>query len=202
MKKLLFVIIMIFAGGGYFFCAASNEISFMHNISGSLDIQVVDPEGNPVGNPSLLFSSGIFSPAAQTVTANLGSAAERIRLTNPSGTTDTWTLSIAATNGATAVWTNGINSYDFNDPNGGGQMTVNPSMANISGVGETSTANVSKGSIFAFSQGSKDSIDLMSASAGAVKPGQWDLTGVAISQTIPGGQAVGSYSISMTLTAI
>jgi len=192
---------------------ASDSTQMTQSITGSLDVQIVDGSGNTVASPGIAFPVKSFAMSHQTSSATLGTASEKLRVTNPSGTTDIWTLSIAATNGATAVWTNGTNSYDFNDPTAnagdgadadsvGGQMTIDPSVGTIAGVGGTSTSNVSKGSIFSFAEGSKDSIDLMSASAGAAKPGQWDLTGVAISQTIPGGQAVGSYSISMTLTAI
>lgn len=192
---------------------ASDTTQMSQSITGALDIAIVDGSGNAVASPNIAFSAKAFSMTFQSSTAVLGSASEKLRTTNPSGATDTWTLSIAATNGATAVWTNGTSNYDFNDATAsagdgadtdsvGGQMTIDPSAGTIAGVGGTSVANVSKGSSFGFSEGTKNSIDLVTASAGSQKPGQWDFTGAEISQTIPGGQATGSYSIDMTLTAV
>lgn len=192
---------------------ASDTTQLSQSITGSLDVQIVDSGGSAVASPNVAFPSKSFSMSYQTSQAALGSANEKLRVTNPSGATDTWTLSFAATNGATASWSNGSNNYDYNDGTAsagdgadtdsfGGQMTVDPSVGTIAGVSGTSTSNVSKGTSDSFLEGSVSSIDLMSASAGAAKPGQWDLTGVDLSQTIPGAQATGSYSIDMTLTAI
>lgn len=183
------------------------------SISGTLDVAIVDEDGNSVANPSVVFPSKVFSMDYQTSAAVLGTTAERMRVTNPSGITDTWSLNIAATSGATAVWTSGTSSYDFNDATAsaadgvdadsvGGQMTINPAVGTIAGVSGTSISNVSKGSQNTFVQGSVNSIDIMTASSGAQKPGQWDLIGVGLSQTIPAGQASGSYTIDMTLTAV
>lgn len=192
---------------------ASDTTQFSQSISGALDVAIVDGSGNTVANPSVAFPAKSFSMTYQSSGATLGTASEKLRVTNPSGTTDTWTLSMAATAGATATWTNGTNTYDFNDATAsagdgadadavGGQMTVDPSTATIAGVSGTSIANISKGAADAFVQGSVDSVDLMSAAAGSAKPGQWDLTGVGLTQTIPGAQATGDYSFDMTLTAV
>lgn len=192
---------------------AADTTQMSQSISGALDITIVDGSGNAVASPNVAFSSKAFSMTFQTSTGTLGTATEKMRVTNPSGTTDTWSLSIAATDGPTADWSNGANHYDFNDATAsatdgadtdswGGQMSIDPSTATIAGVGGTLATNVSKGTSFSFEEGTKNSIDLMTASAGASKPGQWDLTGVSVSQTIPAAQATGSYSIDMTLTAV
>jgi hypothetical protein len=192
---------------------ATDTTELSQSITGSLDIKIVDADGNEVTSPSVAFASKAFSMTYQTSAATLGTSSERMRVTNPSGTTDTWVLSIAATSGATTLYTDGSNTYDFNDPTAsagdgtdtdskGGQLTVDPSAGTIAGVGGTSTSNVSKGNSDSFNEEtSNNSIDLMTAASGAQKPGQWDLTGVGLSQTIPGGQATGSYAIDMTLTA-
>lgn len=209
--KLISVISMLFLGT--LPVLASDTTQMSQTISGSLDIGIVDGSGNAVASPDVAFPSKSFSMTYQTSTATLGTVSEKMRVTNPSGATDTWTLSIAATGGATANWSSGTNHYDFNDSTAsagdgadadsyGGQMTIDPSAGTIVGVSGTATANVSKGSSFGFTEGTKNSIDLMTASAGATKPGQWDLTGVTVSQTIPGAQAAGSYMIDMTLTAV
>lgn len=193
--------------------SAADSTQMSQSITGSLGVQITDGSGNPAASPNVLFPSKAFSMLYQTSSSTLGTATERLRITNPSGTTDTWTLSIAATAGPGALWTNGVNQYDFNDATAaatdgadtdgfGGQMVIDPGVATISGVGATATANISKGSSAAFAEGTKNSIDLMSAAAGAQKPGSWDLTGVNVTQTIPAVQATGSYAISMTLTAV
>lgn len=207
---------LVISAGYFSFSAvsvlASSATQMSQSITGALDVAIVDGSGNTVGSPNVAFGSKAFSMSYQTSTGTLGTSSEKLRLTNPSGTTDTWTLAIAATSGATASWSNGTNHYDFNDATAsagdgadtdsyGGQMTIDPSIGTIAGVGGTATTNVSKGSSFGFVEGSKNSIDLMTAASGAAKPGQWDLTGVGVSQTIPAAQATGSYTIDMTLTA-
>lgn len=192
---------------------AADTTQMSQSITGALDISIVDGSGNAVASPNVTFSSKAFSMAFQISTGTLGTASEKMRVTNPSGATDTWSLAIAATAGPTADWSNGTNHYDFNDPTAsatdgadadswGGQMSIDPSTATIAGVGGTLVTNVSKGTNFSFSEGTKNSIDLMTASTGASKPGQWDLTGVSVSQAIPAAQATGSYVIDMTITAI
>lgn len=204
---------VIFSIGWSNFATASDTTQLSQSVMGALDVQVVDADGNAVASPGIAFPAKAFSMNYQTSTATLGTSGERMRVTNPSGTTHTWTLNVGATNGATAVWSDGSNHYDFNDAtaNGGdgadtdsigGQMTVDPSAATVSGAGGTSTANVSKGTSDSFVEGTTDSIDLMSAASGAASPGQWDLTGTTLSQAVPGAQAVGSYTLEITLTAI
>lgn len=193
--------------------SAAGTTHLSQSITGALDVQIVDGSGNAVASPAVAFPAKAFAMASQTSATTLGTASEKMRITNPSGATDTWTLSIAATSGATALWTNGTKQYDFNDANAsagdgadtdsaGGQMTIDPSGATIAGVGGTAITNISKGTVDSFVEGSTDSIDLMSASAGAVKPGQWDLTGISLSQSIPGAQASGSYTLDLAVTAI
>lgn len=195
------------------FALASDTTQLSQSITGALDVQVVDADGNAVASPAVAFLSKAFSMTYQTSTATLGTTSEKLRVTNPSGTTDTWSLNFAATSGSASAWTNGTNTYDFNDSTAsagdgadtdsvGGQLTVDPSAGTIAGVSGTSTSNVSKGNSDSFVEGSANSIDLMSAAAGAQKPGQWDFTGITLSQSIPGGQATGSYAIDMTLTAV
>lgn len=189
--------------------AASNT-NFTQSISGALGIDIVDGSGNSVSSPSVTFSSIPFSMTDQSTTGTLGTASEKIRVTNPSATA-TWSAAIAATGGSTSMWSGTSGSYDYND-NGanatdgpdtdskGGQMTINPAPATISGVGGTQTTNVSVGAATSFSEGSVESVTLMNSSTGAQAPGQWDLTGVVVEQTIPAAQAAGSYSMDMTLT--
>lgn len=212
--KILYAFAILAGGilgikGGYSY--AADTTLFTQSINGILDVSIVDASGNTVTSPTVAFSATNFSMSSQTSTGTLGTNTERIRVTNPTATA-TWTASIAATDGSTAIWDGTSVDYDFNDPTAnagdgsdtdsvGGQMSVDPATSgNIAGVGGTSTSNVSLGAADSFEEGVTDSIDLMSAASGAQAPGQWDLTSIGISQSIPGGQATGSYSIDMTIT--
>ncbi|HCP08740.1 MAG TPA: hypothetical protein DIT25_03020, partial [Candidatus Moranbacteria bacterium] len=82
----------------------------------------------------------------------------------------------------------------------GGQMTINPAAGTLAGVSGCSTSNVSKGGSNSFSEGTVNSIDILSATSGASAFCRWDLTGVSLTQKIPAAQPAGSYSIDMVLT--
>lgn len=209
--KISIIAVVFLLGVGI--AMASDTTQLSQSISGTLDVQIVDASGNAVSSPNVAFDAKSFSMTFQTSAATLGTSTERLRVTNPSGTTDTWTLNVAATSGATAIWSNGSSTYDFNDATAGagdgadadsigGQLTINPSAGTIAGVSGTATANVSLGTSDSFVQATTDSIDLVSAAVGAQKPGQWDLTGVSLSQSIPAAQATGSYNLELALTAI
>lgn len=210
-RVLSLIMSLAFSPVFMFTANAADDTQFSQDITGVLDVAIVDAGGSTVASPSVAFPSTAFSGTFQTSVATLGVSAERMRVTNPTGT-DTWTLAIAATSGATASWSSGSDNYDFNDSTAsagdgadtdlyGGELTVDPSAGTIAGVSGTATTNVSLGASDAFDEGTTDSIDLMSASAGADAPGVWDLTGVGLSQTIPAMQATGSYTINMTVTA-
>lgn len=185
--------------------------------AGSLIADIVDASGNSVAAPTFGFS-GILSPYTCTSsTATFGTDSQRIRIKN---TTDTpgWSLSVAATDGSSALWSAGTPKYDFNDgagsPTGcaagldndtyGGQMTIDPSVGTVAprAVSACTTTGISKSSSAAFTEGSINAIALISGSATADTGCFWDLTGVDVSQQIPGGQSTGSYSINLTMTVV
>jgi len=185
--------------------------------TGSLNADIVDAAGSSVASPSFGFSGLVAPFACATSTATLGVSTQRIRVKN---TTDTpgWSLSMAATAGSTALWSAGTPKYDFNDaagsPSGcsagldsdiyGGQMTVDASVGTVTArlVSACTTTGVTKGSSAAFSEGVQNSVTLMNASASANTGCFWEMTGVSVSQKIPGGQTAGSYIINMTLTVV
>jgi hypothetical protein len=178
--------------------------------SGILSIDIVDGSGNSVASPSVAFSSKTFSFNTQTSTGTFGTASQKIRVSNITGT-QTWTANLAGS-ATTATWTAGSNHYDFNDSSGsgytdgadtdsyGGQLTVDPSGGTIAGVSGCSASNVNKGTSDSFVEGTNNSIDLFSAAAGASAPCKWDLTGVSLTQKIPASQPAGSYAINLVLT--
>jgi len=178
-------------------------------VAGTLAVSIVDADGAAVGSPAVAFSELTFSFAAATTTATLGTASEKIRLTNPTATA-AWSVTLAGS-GPTAVWTDGgSNTFDFNDEEWstdgtdddtkGGRLAVDPSTGTIAGVSGCATTNTSLGSSSAFVETTNNSITLFSSTTAATYC-RFDLTGVSLSQAIPAGQAVASYTLGLTLTA-
>ncbi|MFH0820501.1 MAG: hypothetical protein V1908_01880 [Candidatus Peregrinibacteria bacterium] len=192
---------------------ASSNARFSQTISdGVQSVDVVNTTGTPVGSPAVSFNSLAFSFDSQTATGTLGAVDQKIRVFNPTGDT-TWNVSLAATSGATATWSNGgTDRYDYNDANAdgtdsadtdsvGGRLTVNPSAATLAGVGTScTTSNVTLGSSANFQEGSVASVTLLTGAAGSPRYCRWDLTGVSLSQVLPASQPAGTYSIDFTLT--
>lgn len=179
--------------------------------TGSLSVDIVDSGGSSVSSPSMVMSAIAVSFTSQTATGTFGTSSEKVRVTNTTGTA-TWTLSIAATSGATALWDSAGTDYDFNDPTAGagdggdadsvgGQLTLNASAGTVTPQSGCSTTGITKGSSTGFSQGVTDSITLLTAGSTADTNCYWDLTGISISQTIPREQpAASDYDINMTVT--
>ena len=117
----------------------------------------------------------------------------------------------------TAVWDIAGTDIDFNDAGGsgctdgadadslGGQMTVDPSVGTLA-VGQCSscgTSNITKGSSSSFVEGTTNSITVLTGAAGSDDFGDWKLTGVSVSQTVPAEQgAQNDYDINMTLSIV
>lgn len=180
--------------------------------SGSLTVDIVDAGGSTVASPSITMNPANFSFSNQTATGTFGTASQKIRVNNGTGTA-TWNLSLAAS-ATTAFWNSAGTDYDFNDPTAaagdgadadslGGQMTLNPSGITITPEGGCTSTNISGGSLSSFSEGVTDSITLASAASGADTGCYWDITGVSVSQTIPAEQpAASDYNIDMVLSII
>lgn len=199
------------------FVYASNTSNFTQTINpGTLSIDIVDGSYVSVSSPSVAFPDVTFSFACQTNTATFGTASQKIYVKNPDAADNGWTASIAGSS-PTAVWDGAASDYDFNDPGGtgctdggdadsvGGQMTIDASVGTLT-IGACSgcaTTNVTKGSSNSFNQGTTDSITILSGAAGSSDVGDWLLTGVSVSQKIPGEQAAASdYDINMVLSVV
>lgn len=165
--------------------------------SGSVAIDVVDAGGASVASPVVNFGSSNFWWSTQQSSGILGSSAQKLRLTS---TLANWTLSLAATNGPTALWQSGGNSYDFNGDLAAGRLQLDPSVGTITAQSGCANAGLSKGSASYFTQGTQDSLTLLSGSS-AQTGCYWDFTGINLIQDLPSSQAVGSYTLGMTLTA-
>lgn len=177
-----------------------------------LATDIVDGAGASVVSPTVSFASQTFGFTCQTATATLGSATQKIRVTNTTATPG-WQLSIAPTNGPTAVWSDGgTNTYDVNDPTSsgcsdgtdpdgtGGQMTIDASASTVtSSTNGCNMTGITKGVSRALSQGVTDAIPLLTSAGGDINC-SWDMTDISIAQTIPGEQYYTNYSIGLTLT--
>lgn len=190
---------------------AANQSQLSQSISdGTKSIDIVDGAGATVPSPSVGFGALTFSFNTQDGTGTLGTASQKIRVSNPTSTA-TWTASIAGS-APTTDWTAGGNHYDFNDASiytdggdsdsYGGQLQVSPAGGAIAGVSGCATTNVSMGGNSAFVEGSTDSITIASGSAGAASYCRWDFTNIGLTQKIPAAQASGSYSVNLVLSVI
>ena len=185
--------------------ADTTTTEFSHQITeGVLSIDIVDGAGDVVVSPGVAFSSVSYLFTAQDTTGTLGTASEKIRVTNATSTA-AWSLNIAATGGVSAVWSDGgTNTHPYNDVTSAdnGRLTIDASSATLAAVdGGCTTTDITKGTSDTFVNGSVDSIDLLTAGASADTGCRWDLTGVALTQRIPALQAVATYTLGMTLTA-
>jgi len=170
-------------------------------------IDIVNDSGDSVGSPSVSFDTFIFSFDPGDSSGVLGTATEKIRVSNPT-ITETWTVSIAATGGVTATWSDGgTNTYPYNDATAAdnGRLTVNAATNGVvtpGGGGTCTTTSITKEPSATFVNGTTDSIDILSAAAGADTLCYWDLTAVDLTQRIPASQPTANYSLPMTLSII
>ena len=199
--------------------AASNSTFNQSINAGSLATDIRDASRVAVASPSVAMSAVTFPFACLTggaaPTGSFGSNTERIYVDNPGAANNGWTLTLAATGGATVLWQNtgSTQNYDYNDPTTGGctdsadadtkagQLTVNPSVSTLTtDCASCVTTNITKGSSTAYEQGVTNSVTLLNAALASDDIGRWYLTGVSMSQTIPAEQPADSYSLSLTLT--
>ena len=203
--------------------AASNSTFNQTINAGTLSTDILDASRVTVASPAVTMSAVNFSfncqAAGSASSGTFGSSTQRIYVMNPNGANNGWTLTLAATGGATAKWANAgsTNFIDYNDPTGttagcsdgadagdtvAGQMTVDPSVGTLTAdCGSCTTTNVSKGSSASFNQGTVDSITLLNAAASSDDIWRGYLTGVDIKQTIPAETPADSYTVNLTLTA-
>ena len=212
------VFVLLFSSAAF---AAGNS-TFTQTINvGTLATDIKDASRVTVASPGVTMTSKTFSFDCYTggtaSTGTFGTNTQRIYVTNPGAANNGWTLTLAATSGATTLWQNGgsTQNYDFNDPTSsgctdsgdadtkGGQLTVDPSVGTLTAdCGSCVTTNVSKGSSATFEQGDNgDSVTILSAAAGSDDYWRGYLTDATLSQTIPAEQPVDTYTINMTLTS-
>ncbi len=170
--------------------------------AGVLSTDVVDGSGNPVANPAVVFDPVTQSATVETNTADYPSGSNRALVSNPGGES-VWRMQLQADDGPTAKWINATSDeFDFNGTAAQGQMTIDATAgkATLTTVGGTATGVNRQSSAETFAEGSKDIIDILSATGAVTWEGY--LTGIGISQTIPAGQATGIYHINLRQSVI
>ncbi len=196
------------------YAAATSNFTLTVN-PGTLSVDIVDGSYVTVGSPTIALGAVDAWFWCQSATGTFGTASQVIYVKNPDAADNGWAVSLAASS-PTAVWDSAVD-IDFNDAGGsgctdggdtdslGGQMTVNPSVGTLV-AGQCSScgvSNITKGSSSAFVEGSANSITVLNGAAGSDDFGDWKLTGVSVSQTIPAEQAAASdYDINMTLSIV
>jgi hypothetical protein len=189
------------------------EITTFTNTGPSTTADIVDAAGDPVTSPSFAMDAHTLAFSCESVGGTFGTSSQRIRVTN-GFTAENWSLTLAATDGATAAWSGGPSDYDFNDSSGSptgcddgadgdslpGQLSLDPSVGTVSPESGCTNTDITKGSSGAFLEGTMDSLTILAGTTGTDTDCYWDLTGVDVSQQIPADQPTGSYSINMTLT--
>lgn len=166
---------------------------------GTLGIDIVDAGGLPVANPYVDFPAMNFSFDAVQSLATLGTTTQKIRVSNSTATPQ-WNVTIGASGAGSALWTDGTETYDYNDTAANGRLRLDPSVATVTPRGGCSLTGITKGSAANFNQGVVDSITLLTAGASANTACYWDITGIALTQDIPESQPPGVYAIDFILT--
>lgn len=195
---------------------AADTSNFTQTINaGVLTVDIVDGSYASVGSPSITMGATTFSFTCTTSTGIFGATSTQvIYVQNPDAADNGWTLTLAATD-PTDVWDSAGTDMDFNDPTNsggcpvdggdadsvGGRMQVNSNLGIVATgtCGTCASTGISVGSSAQYSQGSTDSITILT-SDGTVDIGDWRLTNILIRQAIPSQQpAASDYDINMTL---
>jgi len=180
---------------------------------GSLDIRFADAANATLTNPTTGFSAAMTSKTASTTTAKLSNnSSQQLEVANSLSTTG-WSVSLAATGGSTAKWTQtgDAANYAFNSTNTDqGQLSVDLSSSAFTASGSTplgqacTTAGLSYGAGGAFVAGtaSANAITLVTASSSSGLTCLFKLQDISLKQTIPAYQKPGTYTLSVTVTVV
>ncbi len=182
---------------------------------GVFQTDIVDAGGASISAPVVSMAPAVKDFSCTVSTGTLGSTGQRLRLINHSANIP-WTLSIAATDGATALWDNGAAVFDYNDPSGSpsgcsagtdldayaGQLGFGFSSASVTPQSGCTSTGLALGSDAGFEEGVIDSITLATASSAAETGCYWDVQDIAVQQSIPSGQPSGTYSLNLTISVV
>lgn len=170
---------------------------------GVLLTAIRDADRNPVAEPSVSLSAVTAAFDCEESTGVFGTTDQRIYVDNPNSA-DSWSLTITALYGSEAVWSDGTNSFSFNDPSDDGcqtgQLTLNPDAGTVLAdyQGEDLTG-ISKGSQASFDDVGSSVVTLLTADNTSDEVWRGYLTGVEVSQTIPAETPAGEYTLDLVL---
>jgi hypothetical protein len=88
------------------------DFAYARYAPGALTADIVDGAGSSVASPGVAMSTANLLFNCQTITGTFGTASQKLRVNNTT-VSPAWTVSIAATGGATSNWSSGPNQYDF-----------------------------------------------------------------------------------------
>ena len=180
---------------------------------GSLGIRFADATDATLTNPTTGFSAAMTSKTASTTTAKLSNnSSQQLEVANSLSTTG-WSVSLAATGGSTAKWTQtgDTANYAFNSTNTDqGQLSVDLSSSAFTASGSMplgqacTTAGLSYGAGGAFVAGtaSANAVTLATASSGSGLTCLFKLQNITLKQTIPAYQKPGTYTLPVTVTVV
>ena len=187
----------LFGGGAAYAANKADSVLSQKITEGVLSTDIRDASGTVLTKPTFDMSDVVASTSVKTSTGTLGANDKRITVDNPGGANNGWTLALNATTPGTATWSSGSSSYAYNGTAATGQLTVNPAAGTLTSVIGGSTG-ISLGSSSAFS--GTTPITMITAAASSADIWNGYVTGIGLSQSIPAGQATGTYTIDMTQT--
>lgn len=164
--------------------------------SGTLSTSIRDASDAAVASPSFAMDPVTVSTSQQSTNGVFGTSTQRIAVDNPSAADNGWTLALNATTPG-SDWTDGSNTYNYNDSAANGRLTVDPSTGTLTPLQGTATG-IALGSSSNFT--GTTPITIVTASAGSDNIWNGYVTGIDLTQTIPASQPSGNYSIDMTQT--
>ncbi len=189
------------ASGGnlYLGTLVSNGSSDLYQTinEGTITTDIRDSNNALVSNPSFDLTNATVSTSQQTTTGTLGTNDQRLSVDNPGGANNGFTFTLNATNPGTSQWSNGTNTYSYNDTPANGQLTIDPSTSTWTARVGTTTS-ISKGVQASFT--GPTAITLATSSSALEDIWNGYVTGIGLSQTIPANTPAGNYTIQMTQT--
>jgi hypothetical protein len=184
-----------------------------------LSLGFIDSGGTPIaGTPLIALNVTNSLVTCQTVSGLLLPAEAKLRVGQTGTMSNGWNVSVAATNGPTALWTRGDNGafYDYNDSSGSpagcnsgsdgdgfaGQFALDLNgTSRTPGPGCSDSISSGGNQITGFTAGIS-SITIAVSSLQTMGNCYWNLSGISMYQTIPASQSPGNYNIDLTATVV
>lgn len=176
--------------------ASSTFSQSITNGTASTDIR--DNTNAVIATPTINMNAVTASTSQQNSTGTFGSSTQRITIDNPGAATTSWTLTLNASVPGTSKWTSGGNNYLYNGTAATGQLTVSTGGATYT-VGSAGTSTgIAVGAGGTFSGSTAVTLATGTVAGNVITNGYFG--GFGLTQTIPAGQATGTYTLPMVQT--